>query len=89
MQRSSFRCFAVCCLFAALSAVIVSADEDGLNGPTCAQYFYKEKDCPNCILFTKILDDLEEDYAPNLTVQRYVVGDDDDENATLLDAFFD
>ena len=88
MLRCSFGCLAICCLFAAVCVTVVSADDDGLEKPTCAQYFYKEKDCPNCTKFSKILDEVVEEYSPNLTVLRYAI-DNDDYNTSLMNAFYD
>lgn len=59
---------------------------DELESPTCVQFFYKP-DNPNCVLVLPAVDEIERMYAPNLTVERYVVGEHD-YHAALLDAFF-
>lgn len=59
---------------------------DELERPTCVQFFYKP-DNPNCTQVLPALAELEQVYAPNLTVERYAVGEHD-YHAALLDAFF-
>jgi len=81
---TSFFIFSLCCLFTAFNVY-----GEKLSKTTCCEYFYKEKDCPNCTIFSSIVDELEREYAPNLTVRRYIIGDSkDDYNASLLDAFY-
>jgi len=88
VSASSMLNWVACSALICIAVLPVYGEE--LEVPTCASYFYKDHDCDKCVEVNTYLERFEEELGPNFTVVRYLVGDEEDNyNATILEALFD